>query len=279
MLGMNKFRLMSFPEFRDKAVTLSYDDGARSDERLIKIMRKFGLKGTFNLNSGFLENENNIHASEIRELYIESGNEVAVHGVEHLHLTRISEVSLIEEILGDRKSLEKITDKIITGMAYAYGAYDDRVISVIKRCGIKYARITGDTEAFGVSDDWFRWAATCHHNNPKLFALVDSFLTDATYSSVWSNPLKLFYLWGHSYEFIKNDNWDRIERFAEKIGNRADVWYATNGEIVDYIEAYKSLIYSADGKTVYNPTLLDVYLRGIDDKKVMIPKGKTVKLK
>jgi len=41
-----------FPGFRDKAVTLSYDDGVRQDKRLISIMQKYGLKGTFNINSG-----------------------------------------------------------------------------------------------------------------------------------------------------------------------------------------------------------------------------------
>ena len=32
-----------------KAVTLSYDDGVREDYRLIEIMRKHGLRGTFNI--------------------------------------------------------------------------------------------------------------------------------------------------------------------------------------------------------------------------------------
>ncbi len=40
------FQFMFFPEFRDKALTLSYDDGVRSDIRLVEIMKKHGLKGT-----------------------------------------------------------------------------------------------------------------------------------------------------------------------------------------------------------------------------------------
>ena len=35
-----------------KVLTLSYDDGVVQDIRLIKIMNKHGLKGTFNINSG-----------------------------------------------------------------------------------------------------------------------------------------------------------------------------------------------------------------------------------
>ena len=36
-----------------KAVTFSYDDGVLQDKRLIEILNKYGLKCTFNLNSGF----------------------------------------------------------------------------------------------------------------------------------------------------------------------------------------------------------------------------------
>ena len=35
-----------------KAVTFSYDDGTTQDIRLIELLNKYGLKSTFNLNSG-----------------------------------------------------------------------------------------------------------------------------------------------------------------------------------------------------------------------------------
>ena len=40
---------MRFPGGKKKALTLSYDDGVEQDIRLIDIMKKNGLKGTFNL--------------------------------------------------------------------------------------------------------------------------------------------------------------------------------------------------------------------------------------
>ena len=89
----------------------------------------------------------------------------------------------------------------------------------------------------------------------KLFDLADEFL----------NPKKqirkpwLFYLWGHSYEFDVDNNWDRIEKFCETVGNRDDIWYATNIEIYDYAEAYRSLQTAADGTMIYNPTRTDVW--------------------
>ena len=39
---------------KNKAVTFSFDDGITQDLRIIKILDKYGLKGTFNVNSGLL---------------------------------------------------------------------------------------------------------------------------------------------------------------------------------------------------------------------------------
>ena len=54
---MNAFRIitMLFPEGKKKALTLSYDDGTVLDRRLVEIMNRCGVKGTFNLNAGTLD--------------------------------------------------------------------------------------------------------------------------------------------------------------------------------------------------------------------------------
>ena len=44
-----------FPGQKPKALTLSYDDGICQDIRLTGLLRKSGLKATFNLNSGLME--------------------------------------------------------------------------------------------------------------------------------------------------------------------------------------------------------------------------------
>jgi len=85
--------------------------------------------------------------------------------------------------------------------------------------------------------------------------LCDAFLRD---EANWNS--KLFYLWGHSYEFEANDNWQVIRDFAEKMGGHEEIWYATNIEVVDYVNAYRSLIVSADGSAVYNPTAVRIWL-------------------
>ena len=165
--------------------------------------------------------------------------------------------------------------KIIKGMAYACGSYNDHVVEILKNCGIKYARTVESTERFDIPTDWLRMPATCHHKNPRLMELAEEFVNLKEGRNSWWSPPKLFYLWGHSYEFNDSDNWDIIERFGEYIGGREDIWYATNGEIYDYVRAFESLEFSADGKTVYNPTATDVYM--CYGENILIPAGETVK--
>ena len=255
--------LMRYPGGRDKAVTLSYDDGVYQDIRLIAIMKKNGLKGTFNINSAILaetdaEGHGRLSKKQALELYPASGNEVAVHFETHAFPTEMPEHLLTLEILRDRAALEEAFGGIICGAAYPYGACNDRVVACMQASGMAYSRTTAANQNFDLPKEWLRWGSTCHHNHPRLFELAELFLE---YDSVRAphRPAKLFYLWGHSYEFDNDNNWERIERFAEIVGNREDVWYATNIEIYDYVQAYERLQFNTKATFVTNPSASDVW--------------------
>ncbi len=263
-----------------KVMTLSYDDGVVQDIRLSEIMKKYGLKGTFNVNSGlFLEDASTrkqyygkMTVEEAKKLYIGSGNEVAVHGYRHKSLGRITEAEATYDIIKDRECLEEIFGYPMRGMAYAYGTYNAEILNVLKSCGIAYSRTTKSTHGFNLPANWLELHPTCHHNDPELMNLLDSFLTADPYPA----RTMMFYLWGHSYEFDNDDNWNVIEEFAQRAGGNDDVWYATNIEIYDYVNAYKSLISTLDESVIYNPTAIDVWVF-IDGEKVLIKAGETYK--
>ncbi len=145
------------------------------------------------------------------------------------------------------------------GHAYPYGTYNDDVVAILKNCGIVYARTVQTTGRFDLPADWLRLKATCHHNDPKLSELVDKFLDDDEKLPEFARKSKFFYMWGHSYEFEGNDNWNVIEEFAARVGGRDDVWYCTNMEAYDYIEAFRGLLFSVDGKLVKNPSAQTVW--------------------
>lgn len=277
------YYFMRFPGGKGKALTLSYDDGVEQDIRLIQLMEQYGFKGTFNLNSGLFAPEDKVYPcgkihrrlslSKIKEVFSSPNVEVACHGFEHLRIERLHGVDAMSEIIADRRELEALFDRMIPGMAYAYGTYNDQAVEVLKLAGIRYARTVESTECFDIPTDWLRMPATCHHKNPRLMELAEKF----RHLEITSFP-KLFYLWGHSYEFEGDDNWNVIEDFFKEMQNLPDVWYATNIEICDYVRAYERLLFSAGNRIVHNPNAIDVWIGDQDGKIFCIPAGKTVDL-
>lgn len=271
---------MKLKDGKRKVLTFSYDDGVVQDIRLVNIFNKYGLKATFNINSGCYLPEDvtreklrgRLKRSEAIALYKDSGHEVAVHGLEHKFLSKLKPAEMVREVLEDRKNIEKDFGTITRGMAYAYSDYNAEAIEILKQCGIVYSRAVASTKSFHFPTDWWAIQPTCHHANESLMALAEKFVdTQSRYpSDNW-----LFYVWGHSYEFDDRDNWDVIERFAEYVSGRDDVWYATNIEIHDYIRAYEALVVDAATTRVFNPTLIDVWFTE-NGKTYCVKAGETV---
>ena len=210
--------------------------------------------------------------NQVRELYTDSGMEVAIHGLTHTFLSQITESHCCYQVIKDRENLEKLFRKVIRGMAYPNNAYNDKVVACLKSAGIAYARTTISSESFKIPTDWLRLEPTCHHKNSRLMELAKKFVEEDVIKESW-----LFYLWGHSYEFDDNNNWNVIEEFAEYTGNRNDIWYATNIEIYEYVEAYRSLVSSVDGTMITNPTAYTVYIE-IAGKINTVKSGETLNI-
>ena len=270
---------MRFPGNRPKAFTLSYDDGVEQDIKFIEICDKYGLKATFNLNAGLYAPEGTtypagrIHRRMTREQCIEAykGHEVATHGYTHPWLEKLSSANVCYEIIKDREALENEFGCIVNGHAYPYGTFSDSVVECLRSCGIVYARTTRPTENFDIPTDWLRLHPTCHHNHPRALELCDKFV------GMNKEAPQLYYMWGHTYEFEGDNNWERFVEIAEKISGKEDIWYATNIEIYNYVEAYRALVWSADMTKVYNPTALTTYFT-VDGKPMTVEPGQTVKL-
>ncbi|HAJ96524.1 MAG TPA: polysaccharide deacetylase [Ruminococcus sp.] len=219
-------------EFR-KAVTFSYDDGNRQDIRLLEMLNTYGLKCTFNLNSGLNGNEiwkykgvdvQRLNLEQCAELY--KGHEIAVHGSCHLNPTELSPEELSQELAGNKAELTRIFGVEPVGMAYAYGCYNNAVINQAKEIRLKYGRTTEPSHSFDIQRDLMRFRPTCHHDDAMLFELAEKFLS--------LNPKKpqIFYVWGHSYEPDGNQNWDRLERLFEMLAGKNEIFYGTNAEIL-----------------------------------------------
>ena len=271
-------KYMRFPEGKSKAVTFSYDDSVKADIKLLKIFDKYGMKGTFNLNSLLFDCENwhgRMDEETTFKTFYKSGHEVAVHGARHIFLNKVPLPEAANEIIQNRLYLENKFETVVRGMAYAYNGYNAEIINLLKSLGIAYARTTESTHKFALPENWLLLNPTCHHNDPLLPELCGKFLTGKPEDDFKHREPWLFYVWGHSYEFDDNDNWNVIEELCKKLSGRKDIWFATGGEIYDYVQAYNSLVFSVDGERVYNPSSASVFIE-IRGKVYEVPSGKEI---
>lgn len=245
---MHEIKFDLFPGGKRKAVTFSYDDGQIYDKRLADIFNKYGVKCTFNLNSGTIGQRGYVEASFVREL--SNNHEIACHTVTHPHLENIPTARIISEVYDDKRALENIIGKPVCGMAYPFGTFNEDIKKVLRTAGILYSRITGAKDKFTFPCDFLEWQPNCHHRaateKAKQFVEIEG-------------DMSLLYIWGHSFEFDRENNWNVIEEIMHIVAGRNDIWYATNMQLYDYYHAVKSLRVSSDGKAVYNPSALTVF--------------------
>jgi len=257
-----------FPGGVSRALTMSYDDGQAHDLRLVELFDRYGIRGTFHLNSanigkqGFLSAENLVKGFK--------NYEISAHTSTHPFLTKLPSSIVINEILEDKRRLETMIGQVVRGMSYPYGQYNDTVISIARACGMQYSRTVESTEYFEVPDDFMRWHPTSHHNG-DLTGLWEKFMSHPPHKML------LFYVWGHSFEFAAQDNWPVIEDFCKLAGGHDGVWYATNAEICEYVTAYRNLLFSADSTIVYNPTATCVWFTA-NGQAVSLSPGQTLRL-
>ena len=178
---MNAYLL--FPDGKEKALTLSYDDCVDTDIELIKLMEKYNIKCTFNVNAGLFSPEGTVREEDqihfrlskqtARKLYDNPLCEVATHGYKHPVYHHISTAECVRDIIKDREELEETFGKIIRGHAYPYGAFNDDVVDILKQSGIVYARTTRSHRSFKLPEDWLRLDPTCHHCDSELMNLAE----------------------------------------------------------------------------------------------------------
>lgn len=228
---------------KNKALTFSYDDGVTQDIRLVEIFNKYNLKATFNINSGVfgLKSEmvrngveiehHRINEKDVKHVY--DGHEIAVHTLTHPNLTLIEDdKEVLRQVEEDRQKLSEVAGYEVVGMAYPSAApnCDDRVADIIKNNTIiKYARAFNVTESFEPYNDLYQYKGTLYHHAywDKLFDMGKQFI------ELKADSPKVFYIWGHSYEFdIYPERWEQFEKFCEMMSGHDDIFYGTNKEVL-----------------------------------------------
>lgn len=192
-----------------KALTFSYDDGVTQDMRLIELLNKYGMKGTFNLNSELLGREDylireglrishiKVEPSRVREIY--AGHEIAVHTLTHPNLAEVDrDEEIVRQVERDRENLSALAGYEVVGMAYPGGGvnFTPHTADVIaEHTGVKYARTTVCNYGFERQENLYQFRPTVYHimETDRMFELGRKFLETE------SDRQQIFYIWGHSY--------------------------------------------------------------------------------
>jgi len=278
---------LRYPGGKRKAVTFSYDDGVPQDIRLADLFTKYGLKATFNFNSASCRAKI-FSKEEVEERFISKGHEIAVHGMLHRANGMLRPIEGIRDVLDCRMELEERYDRIIRGMAYPSSGVArmgihltyEQVKQYLMELDIAYAiTLRGDNNMFFLPQDFHNWMPSAHHNNPKIMEYVDEFLAlDLSDSQPYPRrEARLLYIWGHSFEFDKHNNWEHMEAICEKLAGNDEIWYANNIEICKYVQAYKQLEISATQRIVHNPTATTVWFES-DNKQYCVKPGQTIRM-
>ena len=215
-----------------KIVTFSFDDGVTQDRKLISLLKKYGLKCTFNLNSKLLGSKgalSKIAPDDVKEVY--AGFEVASHTCTHPLLTQCSPARIAEEVIGDYLRLSELVGYPVRGFAYPGGRPNcDRLVTeVLRVCtSLVYARTNISTYELSFPRDLLQWDPTLHILDPRTDELIDRF--DVAKEDC------LLYIWGHSFELDRPGGWERAEAVFARIASLHGVTCMTNMEVCDWMK-------------------------------------------
>jgi len=222
-----------------KAVTFSYDDGVVQDRRVVELFNYYGVKGTFNINSGMfglkhsrmygdtLIHPNRLEREEIVALY--NGHEVAAHTITHPQLPTMPDEEIVRQVEEDRVCLSQLCGYEVIGLAYPGNtpSSDKRVERLVRECtGCQYARAPGYTGKFDFPQDLYHIVPSMYHTRwDDMMRLGWEFL------SIQPEKPQVFYIMGHGYELDVADGWKRMEEFLQLISGKDDIFYGTNRQV------------------------------------------------
>lgn len=139
-------------------VRLTVDDGNASDfEIILPALLRRGLKATFFVCSGRLDEPTFLSRAQLREL-VAKGMTIGSHGIDHLSWRKLSSTRLWDELQGSRRILEEVCGRPIDTAACPFGAYDRVVLNALRRTG--YRSVYTSDGGTAAEEDWLRARTT-----------------------------------------------------------------------------------------------------------------------
>ena len=259
-----------YPAGKRKAFNITYDDGVMQDLRFVELMNRYGLKGTFNLNSelmktGFVWTHPN--EMEVKRLDVDTArwlyrsHEIASHTLTHPYMHDLSEAEVMDQLGTDKANLEEMLGVEVAGFAVPFDYYSPLIADCAQKCGFEYARMSEFSHSYAPCRDYWYWQTGFYHIQPGLEAFVDGFFETDT-------ELAVCQIVGHSYDLDAENLWGTMEHILYRVSRAENVWSCTNLELVRYLKAMDMA--ETDGHSVRNPSNMELWFE-IDGEIVCVP--------
>lgn len=123
-------------------VSLTFDDGSATQANAGAILTKRGLKGTFFVNSGFVNGDGFMTDAELKTLAA-NGHEIGGHTVNHQDLTALPPEEQKRQICNDRSAL-LAKGFAVRSFAYPFATSNASAEAAVQACGYNSGRGLGD---------------------------------------------------------------------------------------------------------------------------------------
>lgn len=236
-----------YPNGKKKAFNITYDDGVTQDIRFVQLLDRYGIKGTFNLNSQLMAQQFEwIHPNgmTVRRLpphavvQLYKNHEVASHTLTHPYMHDMSKDEIMRQLGQDKHNLQQLFGREIAGFAVPFSFYSDLIADCARECGFEYARCSEERYSYNPPQNYYWWAAGAFHLNPQMWSFADGFFAT-------DSQLALCQIVGHSYDLDAEDMWQAIEGLLKRVALDVDVICLTNLQLVRYLKAMDSAEISA----------------------------------
>ena len=201
------------------------------------LLNRYGIKGTFNLNSQLMQEQfawthpngmqvTRMSPEQAKHLY--DGHEIASHTLTHPYMQGLPDAELYRQMQLDKENLERLFGREVKGFAVPFDYYDDRIADCAKACGFAYARKSEFTGNFTPCEDAYHWKTGIYHIDPRLTDFVAEFLNT-------QQELAVCQIVGHSYDLDAENLWGTMELICAAVAGQEDIWFCTNGELVEFL--------------------------------------------
>ena len=211
-----------------KYFVFAIDDGTIYDTNVIEIFNKYGIKATFNLNSGlqdFVWYKGDLPVRRL-DLYkyknIYKNHEVASHSLTHPFLTNMPDDAVYHEVKEDVDKIERIFARKVTSFSFPFDGFDERTINIIKSVGITHIILPEIDDSFKLPCDTCYIKVTSWNIDDAL-EKFERFIKD--------KDAELFVYLSHSYDYEFDHSYDKLEKLCQLVTSQKDIKTITIGEI------------------------------------------------